>query len=133
MTYTEIRDAALGLPREERRALSIRIGDSLREEAKRVESMDLTPYRAVMEELVGRSIGTRSRDPLVSHARMIVAREMMIRGFRHERIAELLGRHRSSVIYYRRVIEDMLYSPWQYPDEAYYSEMYSRRLKELDL
>lgn len=133
MEYETIKHEALALGREERKALALALGESLRADLRIADKTDPKRFRDAMEGILGCLIDTPDRSPLVSHARMIVAREMTLRGYPHERIAEVLGRHRTSVVYYRRIIESMLLYPRQYPEEKTLYDKYVERLRELGL
>lgn len=100
----------LTLPYEERKALYMAIGESLRPQVPSLEDR----YRAVrlaLESVTGHPLDLKSRTREATLERAVVAYQLLSEGFSTTKVGKVIGRNHATVIHARHLIEDIfLYS-----------------------
>ena len=133
LTYDEVKAAALSLPMKERRRLSLELGRSLAQEARKAAPRRFnlaTIYVSEMEYLIGESITRRDRTHLLVCARFIVAFTMRQAGFERYEIAEALNLKYDAPSYAYLRIRDYLSLPESYPKEVKLYNDYITKIHE---
>lgn len=85
------------------------------------------------EEAVGCDIATKKRDFLPSIGRRMFAYQARKEGYSLETIGKRIGRNHSSVIYMKKMQEDVLTFPCCFKIEMAYWETYIKKIEEYDI
>ena len=87
-------------------------------------------YLAVMEELTGKDIRSKSRMPDVVWARFMVMYQMRKDGLTFKYIGDTLGKDHATVVHGVRMINDMLDMPRMYPEEIRLWQQFQKSIKD---